>query len=416
MKLFLSPKLLALFLTASLSVSAFVLLSFAQSKPQVPTDGPKGTQKKNTRPDPSSTPPELKKPEEKAEEDPDVLTIATNIVNVDAVVYRKKDGQIVTGLKKDNFAIFENGVKQDITNFSTPEAPITVSIVVEFSKWSEVFGYYGSRGQEGGMNEVIRPVAYFVSNFIKPPDDYASIVAFDMRPTPITDFTNDPNRLRQSVDLLLRNSPAFRENNIWDALNFTLMGGRGDTVVLENSKEKYSDYAGMVNLKAKRKAILLITSGIDTFSKINYDKIRKVIQNAGVPIYIIGTGKMFEKLYGDRLPATDALDGTPGRMTFIQADNAMKTIAKESGGAYYPVTFEGEVPSAIQSINALLRNQYSLGYEIGERPRDGRRYELDVKVDVNGDGQYDDKEYIVQHRPFYNAPDDNPGKKKKKEK
>jgi Ca-activated chloride channel family protein len=414
MKRVFSPKFSVIVITACLFVLASSVPSFGQSKPQVSPDSPKGTQKKNSRPAPGTAPTPTPTPEAPAIEDKDVLTITTNIVSVDAVVYRKRDGQIVTGLKKENFAIFEDGVKKDITNFSTPEAPITVSVVVEFSKWSEVFGYFGSRGQESGMGEVIRPVAYFVSNFIKPPDDYASIVAFDMRPTPITDFTNDPNRLRQSVDLLLRNYPAFRENNIWDALNFTLMGGRGDTVVLENSKEKYSDYAGMVDLKAKRKAILLVTSGIDTFSKITYDKVRKVIQNAGVPIYIIGTGKMFEKMYGDRLDALDGLDGSPGRMSFIQADNAMKTIAKESGGAYFPVTFEGEVPSAINSINALLRNQYSLAYEINDRPRDGKKYKLEVKVDVNGDGQYDDKEYTVQYRPFYTAPLDAPPSSKKK--
>ena len=409
MKQFFSRGFLALICAASLILGVFALAALAQSKPQVPTQGPKGTQKKNTRPDPSSTP-EQKKPEEPAEVDPDVLTIATNVVNVDAVVYSKRNGQIVTGLKKENFAIFENGIKQEISNFATPESPITVTVVVEFSKWSEVFGYYGSRGQENGTNEVIRPVAYFVSNFIKPPDDYASIIAFDMRPTPITDFTNDPQRLRQSVDLLLRNYPAFRENCVWDALNFALLGGRGDTVVLEKSKEKYAEYGGMVEIKSKRKAILLIASGIDTFSKVNYDKIRKVVQNAGIPVYIIGTGNLFYKMYEHQLGTMDGLDGTPGRMTFIQANNALTTIAKESGGAYFPITFEGEVPSVIKSINGLLRNQYSLAYEIGERPADGKKYKLEVKVDINSDGQYEEKEYVVQHRPFYTAP----GKPEKK--
>ena len=117
--------------------------------------------------------------------------------------------------------------------------------------------------------EVIRPVAYFLSKFIKAPDDYASVIAFDLRPTPITDFTNDPNRLRQTVDLLLRNSPAFRENNIYDAVKFALLGGKGDSVVLENSKERTAIYGGMVAVKSKRRAIILVTSGIDTFSKIN---------------------------------------------------------------------------------------------------------------------------------------------------
>src|SRR5207253_5220884 len=101
-------------------------------------------------------------------------------------------GQIVTDLKKGNFGIFVDGVQQPITYFSTPEAPITVVMTVEYSKWSEVFAYYGSGGFDPGTYEVIRPTAMFLSRFIKPPDDYVSVVAFDIRPTPLTDFTNNP--------------------------------------------------------------------------------------------------------------------------------------------------------------------------------------------------------------------------------
>jgi len=155
------------------------------------------------------------------------VTISTNVVNVDAVVYHKKSGQIVTGLKKPNFAIFADGVQQTITNFSTPEAPITVAMVIEYSKWSEMFGYYGSGGYDPGTYEVIRPAAMFLTQFIKPPDDYVSVVAFDIRPTPLTDFTNDRARISQVINLLLRNTPAFRETNLFDALKFVLVDIRG---------------------------------------------------------------------------------------------------------------------------------------------------------------------------------------------
>jgi VWFA-related protein len=417
---FLAPILVAILTVFTVSV-LLVGPSFAQSKKQVPTETPKGTQKKNPRPTGTPDPEEEKvkqdrKEEDKAEVDSEVLKISTNLVNVDAVVYNKKTNQIVVGLKKENFAVFENGVKQEITNFSTPESPITIGVIVEFSRWTERFGRAGSRGYEPGTYEVLRPVSYFVSNFIQPPDDYASIVAFDLRPTPITDFTNDPTRLRAAVDLLLRNYPAFDENNVWDALKFTLLGGKGDTVVLEDSKEKYAQYSGMVDIKNRRRAILLVTSGIDTFSKITYDKIRKIVQNAGVPIYIIGTGNMFFKRYESMLPAADDIvSRTPGRLTFIQANNSLRTIAAESGGAYYPITFEGEVPGVLKDINTFLRNQYSIAYDVPDRPRDGKKYKLEVKVDINGDGQYEDKEYVVQHRPFYTAPKD-PGVKENKDK
>ncbi len=400
-----------LFILSSILFFAFFLLNdhlFAQAKPQRPEPA-KGTQKKNQRPAPK-TEEELKKEEEErkrleeeknAIQDDEVLRIETLAVNVDAVVYHKKTGQIITGLKKENFAVFQDGVKKEIVNFATPESPITVALVVEYSKWSEVFGYYASRGLEPGKYEVIRPVAYFLSRFIKPPDDYASVIAFDLRPTPIVDFTNDPFKLRATVDLLLRNNPAFRENNLYDALKFALIGGKGDPVVLENSKEKEIEYGGMVSVKAKRKAIILVASGIDTFSRTNYDEIRKIIQASGIPIYIISTGNMFFKLYEPYLGATDSISGAPGRLTFLQAQNAMNTFAKESGGQHFPMTFESEIPSILSSIDALLRNQYSLAFDPGGKPKEGKRYKIEVKVDVNGDGIYDEKQFVVQHRPYY---------------
>ncbi len=382
--------------------------AFAQSKVQK-VERPTGNNKSNQRPA-EKTEEELKKEAEQkrleeeartAERDDEAVVIKTNIVNVDAVVYEKKSGQILNGLKKENFAIFEDGKKVDIVQFATPEAPITVSVVVEYSKWSEVFGYYANRGFEAGKLEVVRPVAYFLQKFIKPPDDYASVIAFDIRPTPITDFTNDPNRLRQTIDLLLRNNPAFRENNLFDSVAFALIGGKGDSVVLENSKEEYAQYGGMADVKAKRRAIVLVASGINTFSKISYDKVRRIIQEAGVPIYIISTGNLFYKLYEARLPATDGIDGMPGRLTFLQAQNTMKTFADESGGKHYPITFEGEIPDALNSINNLMRSQYSLSYDAGEKPKDGKKHKLEVKVDMNGDGIYEEKQLVIQHRPFW---------------
>jgi VWFA-related protein len=369
------------------------LPSFSQSRRQPPTSN----EKKNKRPA------EGQKPGDQQQEplptdivptkpqDLEKVSISTQIVNVDAVVYHKKSGQIVTGLKKGNFAIFADGQQQTITNFSTPEAPITVALVVEYSKWGEMFGLYGNRGYEPGTYEVIRPTAMFLSQFIKPPDDYASVVAFDIRPTPLTDFTNDPARLSQVVTLLLRNSPAFRETNLFDALKFVMVGGRADSVVLEENKSDKSDYSGITAIQGRRRAVLLIASGIDTFSKINYGDARKVLQNAGVPVYIIGTANLFKKIYGDQLPATDSMLGMPGRMSWLQADNTLNTFAKETGGAYFPVTFEGELPKVLGSINALLRSQYSLAFNPGD-VRDGKQHKLKISVDVDGDGTYDDKE------------------------
>lgn len=376
----------------------------AQSKPQRPEPA-KGNQKRNTRPDPKTEEEKKRAEEEKnAIVEPGVEKIETNLVNIDAVVLNKKTGQIITGLKKENFAIFEDGVKQDISSFATPESPITVTLLVEYSKWTELLGSAAGGRFEPGQYEAIRPVAYFLSKFIKPPNDYASVIAFDVRPTPITDFTNDPRRLQQTVDILLRNSPAFRENNLFDSIKLALIGGKGDSVVLDDSKSETTEYGGMVDVKSKRRAVILIASGINTFSKISYGEARRIVQEAGIPFYIISTGNLFYKKYEGYLDATDSLTGVPGRLTFLQAQNTMNTFAKESGGMHFPMTFESEIPGYLNSINALLRSQYSLAYDLKDGHEPGKKYKLEVKVDVDGDGQYDDKVYTVQHRPYYTTP------------
>src|SRR5437762_2890626 len=249
------------------SAVAFLLVGTSLGFSQARRQPPASDQKKNKRPDQQTEdkqqeplPPDLVGKPQEAEK----VTVTTNIVNVDAVVYNKKTGQPSLNLKQGNFAIFVDGVKKDITNFSTPEAPITVTLVVEYSKLGETLGYYGSRGQEAGQLEVIRPTAMFLSQFIKP-EDYVSVIAYDMRPTPLTDFTNDPNRIQQVISLLLRNTPAFTETNLYDALKLTLVGGRGDAVVLDNCKERQADYAGMVAVpggrrKADRKSTRLNSS------------------------------------------------------------------------------------------------------------------------------------------------------------
>src|ERR1700694_2206485 len=154
-------RLFVLIIGISFLVGTFPgLRLFAQSRRQPPASDPK----KNKR-----QPEGAQQPEEKKQEPlpPDLtgkpqeaekVSVTTNVVNVDAVVYNKATGQPSLNLKKENFAIFVDGVKKEITNFATPEAPITVTLVVEYSKTSELLGYYGSSGMERGQDEVIRPM------------------------------------------------------------------------------------------------------------------------------------------------------------------------------------------------------------------------------------------------------------------
>src|SRR6266852_2005462 len=127
---------------AFLFVTVKTVSVFAQARRQPPSSD----QKKNKRPEGGQQteeqkqeplPPDLTGKPQEAER----ITVTTNVVNVDAVVYNKKSGSIITGLKKEKLAIFVDGVKKDITNFATQEGPITVALVVEYRKLGEALGY-----------------------------------------------------------------------------------------------------------------------------------------------------------------------------------------------------------------------------------------------------------------------------------
>jgi VWFA-related protein len=209
----------------------------------------------------------------------------------------------------------------------------------------------------------------------------------------------------QAIQLLIRNNPAFSESNLFDTLQFVLRGGKGDAVVLEDGKgadqKGQMDYSGLYEVNA-RTAVLLIGSGMDTFSKINFDQARKVVENSGVPIYSLGTANFFLKLYDQYLDPSRGVNfnGIPiDRMTLLQAQNQLKTFSESTGGKYIPITFPGEIPAALQTVQALLRNQYSLGYTTTNTRKEGKRRKIQVKVNL-GD-QIDPKLIVVQHRQSY---------------
>ncbi len=327
------------------------------------------------------------------------IKLSTQVVSTDVTVVDKKSGRLYTNLTKKNFTIYEDGVKQEVTNFSTGEGPMTAVLLLENA--------FNNRYWQGYFNptfaqEIFQAAATFVQGFVKP-DDHIAVVAFSMRPKVIQDFTGDRQRLYQAVAEAARDTINFSESNIYDALSFVLLGGKAVQLFDEGHGE--NEYGGVSEVEGHT-AIILITLGRDTFSRITYDKTLKIVSRAGVPIFCVHTGNLFYKKYGDRLPPET-------RMDFEQARNSLQTFARYTGGAYFPMTFESELPQIMQSIQALLRTQYSLGYSPTNTRREGKERKLRLEVDIDGDGQPDNKQLDLRYRERYVEPDDNPNPKKK---
>jgi len=389
--------LLAVLLTASAvprsSVAAQSGRQPEKKKVEKKTDEKKNDDKKAG--DPQDPMPPL--PKDFKQEPP--IKLSTQVVNVDVTVIDKKSGRLYTNLTKKNFTIYEDGVKQEATNFSSGEGPMTAVLLLENNYRNRRYtNYFDPTFYE----EIFTGAATFVHGFVKR-DDHIAIVTYSMKPKVIQDFTGDSGLLHQAVMAAARDRLNFSEANIYDSLSFVLLGGKAIQLFEEEAGE--SQYTGLQEIEGHT-AVILLTRGIDTFSKLTYDKAMKIVANAGVPIYIVGVGNLFFKKYGDNLPPEM-------RLEFLQAQNGLNTFAKLSGGAYFPMTFESELPGIMRNISAMLRSQYSLGYSPTNTRREGKERKLKVDVDVDGDGTPDNKQLIVYYREKYTEPDDNPTAKKK---
>lgn len=263
----------------------------------------------------------------------DVDTVSVDVAILD------KSGRFIPDIPKSSFRVLEDNVPQQVTGFTAKgEAPMTVAVVVEFSNLFQQFYSYT-------WYQTLELVWGFASTL--KPEDYVAIIAYDIKPEILSDFTT--NRMETQEALHRMTIPAWHEANLFDAV--------ADTA------DRMSGIEG-------RKAILLISSGVDTFSKLTFDKTRKILQESGVPIYAIGLMQALRIMMG---PRGDSIG-------FLQADNQMRTFASETGGQAYFPRFEGEFGGIFQQIHQSLRNQYVLTYSPSNKTHDGTYRKIKVQL------------------------------------
>lgn len=310
-----------------------------------PTDnvGPYAIPKKNPEtappPPPPTTPP-------KVEGLPDYsIKVNVPLVNVDVMV-TTKSGQFVSGLKKDNFRLFEDGSPQQISNFNVSKAPITAVLLIEFASTNYTF-----------MVDALRASYAFANSLQK--DDWVAVSYFDMLPHILVDFTQDKQAVYGALNQL--RIPGFSETNVFDALYDTL--DRLDRV-------------------EGKKYVILVTTGVDTFSRIKLDTIMKKIKaTKDVTIFPISVGFMAREWAEARGGAARRGLGIPvDRMDYLQADNEMRTFAAMTGGRAYFPRFEAEYAEDFKDIESDIRNQYSLSYHPTNTKLDGTYRKLKVQV------------------------------------
>jgi VWFA-related protein len=305
-----------------------------------------------------------------------VISVETTLVNVDVLV-TDEDGRVLGGLKRENFRIIDNGREQAITNFSPVNAPITIVMLMEYSGFA--YDYFAYKAAAWGSD--------FLDHL--EPEDYVALVTYDIKPTVRVDFTRNKAAVRDSLSML--SYPSFREANLFGAMLDTL--------------------DRLERVRGKR-SILLITTGVNTFSAANFDDVRQRLKEIDAPVFCIGIAE------AEYMAAESRGQYSSGsNLSYLQSKNQLDTFAKMSGGMAWFPRFQGELPSIFDSVAVMLRNQYRLGFSPPESMRDGKYHKLKINI-VGADGKPlrvtdskgKNRKPLVYAREGYVAPKQSKGK------
>ena len=237
--------------------------------------------------------------------------------------------RFVTGLEKENFRVFEDKTEQQLVQFSSEDAPLSVGVVFDCS---------------GSMGSKLEKSRQAVAQFFKTanPEDEFFLVEFSDRAELVVKFTTSLEEIQNRL---------------------TFTQSKGKTALLD---AVYLALHQMKKGRNPRKALLIISDGGDNNSRYTETEIKNLVREADVQIYAIG---IFEPA-ANRGRTAEELAGP----------SLLSEIAEQTGGRHFPVESLNELPDIAAKIGIELRNQYILGYSPKNQERNGKYRRVQVKL------------------------------------
>lgn len=301
-------------------------------------------------------------------QDEPTIKVDVNLVNVLASVRNKSNG-LVGNLEKKDFQVFEDGKQQEIKYFTREtDVPLTIGLLVDTSKSQE------------RLMDIERRAAYEFFSKVLRKKDLAFLIQFGAEAELLQDDTNSPRLLQEGLNQLrlsvpvggLHPGPVPTQQHMAGTILF-------DAVFLA-SNDKLKGEVG-------RKAIVIITDGVDTGSRYTREQAIEAAQKSDAIIYSIDYEDRAAYGFGGGGFGV-SLGGGPG-------ERDLGRMSSETGGRVYKVDRKYSLDDIFRELQEEMRSQYSIGYAPANPKKDGSYHKLDVRVTT--------KDYKVQARKGYYA-------------
>lgn len=253
--------------------------------------------------------------------------IEVNLVELPVSV-SDASGAPVADLQQSAFHVFEDGKPKAIASFNfAANLPISAGLLIDHS---------GS--MEKRMEATKKAATEFLAHIIKP-GDRAFVGSFAFDPTKLAPFVTNVASLSAQVDAIPK---AEGGTSLYDAIITGLYRFRG---------------------VQGRKALIVLTDGEDTTSRVPYEEMLAYVRASRVPLYFIGIGLGFGNISGT---------------------NKMKSLAAETGGVAYFIGDVKQLAATYEKLESDLRSQYLVAYKTESSTKDQKYRSVEVKVDRPG--------------------------------
>jgi len=243
-----------------------------------------------------------------------------------SVAVRDESGHVVRGLKKTDFEIYDSGVRREMKDFYVGDAPVSLAVLLDIS---------GSMAVGGNMDRAREAVAVATMNLHAGRDE-AALFTFDSVLQEVVPFTSDVKRMQQ---VNLKGKP-WGMTSLYDAV------AQSARLVAERSN--------------RHRAVLVISDGIDTGSRLSAPQVSGIASSIDVPVYL--------------LRVVNPLDHPGGELEVIETDGrkvqaaTLADLARWTGGDMRVTSVPAHTSIAVQDLFEEIRYQYLISIEPGARP------------------------------------------------